>query len=84
MIIDYNKYEVIRDIRILKAMQKEGHVTFHAQTGSKICGLYDTKLFTCFYVDDTKPLFEFKGNMYGHKYFDGCFCPYVVRYNTHE
>lgn len=77
---NYEKYEVIRDIKLLKQMEKKGFVKFHHQTGTKIHGLYDRNLFTCTYVDEAHPLFEFNGNFYGQKYFDGCFCPYVVKY----
>ena len=78
--INYDKYEVVKDISLLKKMEKQGFVKFHYQTGTKIHGLYDDNLFTCVYVDEAKPLFKFNNEIYGQKYFDGCFCPYVVKY----
>lgn len=78
--INYDKYEVIRDISLLKKMEKQGFVKFHPQTGTKIHGLYDKNLFICTYVDEADPIFQYKNRVYGQKYFDGCFYPYVVEY----
>lgn len=70
---------VIRSMPLLRQMRDAGHITFHAQTGTKISGLYSHDKFTCYYVDDsTHSTWEFKGHTYSLKYFDGCFCPYVV------
>lgn len=71
--------EIVKNMNTLKAMAKKGLIELHAQTGSKIQGLYSRNSFTCYYVWDGKYKFEFKGQNYGIKYFDGCFCPYVVR-----
>ena len=71
--------QVIQNLNTLKAMARAGHINLHNQTGSKIQGLYSTKTFTCYYVDEGKGKFEYKGKTYGVKYFDGCFCPYVVQ-----
>jgi hypothetical protein len=75
------EYEVVHDIRLLKAMQKQGLIKFHHQTGTKITGLYGGKPFVCTYIDEAPVRFEFKGQIYGYKYFSGCFNPYIVRYN---
>ncbi len=69
--------KTVKNMNTLKAMQKKG-VIFCNQTGSKISGLYSNKLFTCYYVDSAPLIFEYKGNIYGEKYFDGCFYPFVV------
>jgi len=73
--------EIVKDLSALKAMAKQGLIELHAQTGSKIKGLYGGDSFTCYYVWDGKYNFEYKGAKYGIKYFDGCFCPYVVKLN---
>lgn len=68
---------IVKDLRVLKAMRKQG-VKFCDQTGEKIHGLYDKRLFTCYYVDEAPSQFIYKGKKYGQKYFDGCFMPYII------
>lgn len=76
------KYEVVKNINLLKTFQKKGFITFHLQTGTKITGLYSSEEFICCYVDDGKYKFEHRNKKYGIKYFNGCFCPYVVEYKN--
>jgi hypothetical protein len=72
--------EIVRNLNTLKAMQKHG-VKWHKQTGTKIAGLNSSKKFTCYYVDEAPSVFKYKNEWYGQKYFDGCFMPYVVKFN---
>ena len=69
--------KVVTNLNTLKAMQNYG-VVFCNDTGSQICGLYSNKKFKCYYVDSAPHKFEYKGKMYGERYVDGCFNPYVV------
>lgn len=71
--------EIVKNMATLKDMAKQGLIELHEQTGSKIRGFYSSKTFTCYYVWDGKYSFEYKGQKYGIKYFDGCFCPFVVK-----
>ena len=71
--------EIVKNLNTLKAMAKRGLVEFCDQTGFKIRGLYSRDTFTCYYVWEGKDRFEYKGQSYGIKYFDGCFYPYVVK-----
>jgi len=73
-------YKIVKNLNTLKAMQKMGFVKFCDQTGEKIHGLYDRKLFTCYYVYEAEQNFTYKGKKYGQKYFSGCFMPYVIEY----
>ena len=73
------EYEVVRNINLLKKFRDKGWVKFCRQTGMKIHGLYDRKLFTCVYVDEVPKRFTYRGDEYDEKYFDGCFYPYVIR-----
>jgi len=73
--------QTVRNLNTLKAMERAGHIKLHRQTGSKITGLYRREKFTCYYVDEGSYSFDYKGKKYGVKYFDGCFCPYVVQQN---
>ena len=70
--------KVVKNLNTLKAMAKMGFVEFCDQTGEKIKGLYSSKTFTCYYVDDANMSFQYKGKTYERKFFDGCFYPYVV------
>jgi hypothetical protein len=80
-----DNYEVVTDAKTLRLFEKLGFITFHHQTLKKITNLYGNEKFTCYYVDEGKYKFEHNGNTYGIKFFDGCFCPYVVKYlNTKE
>jgi len=72
--------ELVQDMRVLKAMERQGLIKFCNQTGCKIEGLYTHKKFTCYYIDEAKEkLFEYKGEKYMEKYFDGCFYPYIIK-----
>lgn len=71
-------FEIVNDMRLLRKFKRMNLVTFHNQTGTKITGLYSSKKFTCTYIDSAKT-FEHEGYCYQEKYFDGCFCPYLVR-----
>lgn len=77
-----DQYQIVKNMALLNAMEKEKLIKFHPQTGTKIHGLYDTKLFTCFYIDEAPSKFEFRGRIFGEKYFDGCFMPYLVEYTN--
>ena len=61
---------IIKDRRILIAMQKRGLLTLPDN------GFY--------YVDDkVESPFMYKGVKYSFKYFSGCFYPFVVRDSDH-
>ena len=78
--------EILEDIPTLKAMAKKGYIKLHNQTGKKIRGLYSSKTFICTYIsglgEGVSSPFQFKGVHYQVKYFDGCFCPYVVQIHS--
>ena len=70
--------EIIKDLRLLKRMQKNGHITLHPQTGKTVTW-YGQKS-KAWYVDDaTSYVFDFEGQRYELKYFDGCFYPFIVK-----
>ena len=72
---------LVKNLNTLKAMERKGLIKLHPQTGTKITGLYSSKYFTCYYVDEGISNFEYKGAKYQTKYFSGCFFPYVVKVN---
>lgn len=74
-------YKVVKNARLLKNMEAKGLITFAPQTLSKIQGLYSSRTFTCYYIDDA-PLSKFTYNKrtFGRMYFSGCFFPYLVEY----
>jgi len=80
--INYEKFKVVKNMNTLKAMQKMGLIEFCEQTGEKIHGLYDSHMFTCYYINEAPFTFEYKNKTFGQKYFSGCFMPYVVEYET--
>jgi hypothetical protein len=57
---------IIKDMRVLKALQKRGFVEIHEETN----------MFG--YVRDGKHSFVYKNKTYFTKYFDGCFYPFVI------
>lgn len=75
-LIDMKK-TAIRDIKLLKEFAKDGHITLHEQTGTKITGLYSKDKFTCYYVEDGKTYFCHNYRLFTVEYISGCFCPYV-------
>ena len=71
-------WEVVKDIKLIKQFARKGLVKLHPQTGTKITGLYNNQKFTCVYIDSAET-FSYNGYKYKQQYFDGCFCPYLVR-----
>jgi hypothetical protein len=76
---------VVKNMNILKAMQKAELITFCKDTGNKVGVPFSSGKRTAYYVNDYGPKannlsFEFKGNFYRVQYFDGCFHPFVVQY----
>lgn len=79
---NYKEYKMVRNMNTLKMLEKANLIKFHYQTGTKISGLYDNKLFTCYYIDSsTSTRFTYKNKSYEVKYLSGCFCPYVFLIN---
>jgi len=78
--IDRNNYKVVRNMNLLKSLERQGFIEFCAQTGTKISGLYSNKTFTCYYINEAPDQFTYKGRTFGQKYFSGCFYPYLVEY----
>ena len=72
-------YEIVRNMNVLKAMERQGLIKLHEQTGTRIESLYGNKVFTCYYIDEGLFNFEYKGETYTTKYIDGCFMPYVFK-----
>ena len=63
------EYEVIQDKRTLKALEKRGF----------ICEPRHDVFPRCDEGQNYQGSFEYKGNHYSLKYFDGCFYPYLVK-----
>jgi hypothetical protein len=73
--------ETVKNMRTLKAMAKRGLIELHSDTGTKLKNWFGGGYHTCFYVSDGQCRFEFNGQKYGVKYFDGCFNPFVVKFS---
>ena len=73
--------EIVKNMNMLKAMERAGHIVFHNQTGTLITGLYDTKKFKCYYINDGETTFKYKNKTYRTQYMSGCFYPYVIELN---
>lgn len=72
---------VVPGVETLKAMARAGLIKLHADTGKKVRH-WSGQITTAYYIDDVcagvcRP-FKFLGREYTLKYFDGCFCPFVV------
>ena len=75
----------VKDIRLLRRMEKAGFIKLHHQTGQKITGLYDKQnYFICTYIDEGRPSFVFEGWLYKTEFVSGCFNPYVFCYGKAE
>lgn len=80
-----NNYSIVKQLAILKRMQKAGFILFCKDTGTKKGAPFTTKKLTVTYVEDYGPAannssFEFEGSFYRIQYFDGCFYPFVVEF----
>jgi hypothetical protein len=68
----------VRNMAILKGMQKANLITFTTETGCKIGKSI------IYYINDrcdnVMSVFTYKGVKYTLKYFSGCFYPYVCYY----
>lgn len=70
--------KVINNVPLLRAMAKEGCITLHPDTGQKVRH-WTGQLVTATYVrGSSNSKFTYNGKKYCLKYFDGCFCPFVV------
>ena len=72
-------WEVVTDMRIMNPLIRKGLIIPADDTGTKIHGLYSSKLFTCYYIDSVPSRFTYKGYEYKQECFDGCFNPYLMR-----
>jgi hypothetical protein len=68
------------DLRVLKAMEKAGHIILHADTGQQV-GHWTGRTVKACYIDDIpkdRPRqFEFEDQQWELQYADGCFMPFV-------
>lgn len=80
--------QIIQDMKLLREMAKAGHIVLHEDTGKKVRH-WTGQMVTAYYIDGvmTNSSWKFrfrhltirgKGVDYAIKYFDGCFCPFVV------
>jgi hypothetical protein len=70
--------KIVKDLRTLKAMERRGLVTLHPDTGKVLRHPMGGKI-RCWYVDEAEFIFEYKGERYMRKFFDGCFFPFIVK-----
>lgn len=75
-----SNYRIVKNARLLKRLERLNLIKFHPQTLTKIRGLYSDERFICYYIDEAPYKFEFEDRIFGQKYFDGCFQPYLVEY----
>jgi|CXWL01.1.fsa_nt_gi hypothetical protein len=71
--------KVIQDMTVLKAMQRRGLIRFHEDTGKLVGQLFSNRKAKAYYIDGgPRTVFDYDDSRYQIKYFDGCFCPFVV------
>jgi hypothetical protein len=75
--------KIVNHLGMLKAMARSGHINLHPDTGYKVKHWTGTWVKT-YYVETGQRRFEYKGRIYGVRYFDGCYAPFVVLYETEE
>lgn len=68
-------------LSLLQGMAKAGLIVLHGDTGKQVRH-WTGRTVKALYVSDVRPgvaqPFEFRGRKYKLRYFDGCFCPFVV------
>ena len=73
-----NRRTVVPPVATLRRMAAAGLIELHADTGKKVVH-WSGSMVTAYYVESARAEpFEFEGRQYRLKYFDGCFCPFVV------
>ena len=82
------KGDVVKDMRTLRAMERQGLIIFDRNTG-KTVRHWTGLLVKAVYVDSYGPNangrpFIYNGIEYGLKYFDGCFSPFVIKNSNYE
>lgn len=61
--------KIVKNLNTLKAMERKNLIKLHKDTSK---GFY--------YIDDAiNYFFNYKNNKYKIKFFDGCFCPFVIQ-----
>lgn len=68
---------IVKDIRLLRRMEKAGLIELHPQTG-KTVSHYGLKCTAWYIRNHEKDHFEYKGKKYEIQFMSGCFYPYVV------
>jgi len=72
------KYNIITDKRLMNRMEKKGLITLHRHTGKFV--YWWNQRIKAWYIEQAPYKFDFEGQTYGYKYFDGCFNPYLIQY----
>jgi hypothetical protein len=70
--------KILRDLRLLKDMAKAGIISLHEDTG-QIVKHWSGQKVKAYYISNGPFSFEYKGELFGTRYFDGCFCPFIVK-----
>jgi len=71
---------IVRDLRTLKGMEKQGLIILHPHTGKKV--YWNGQYVKAYYIDDGVEgicRFTYKNNEYEINYDDGSFYPYVYQ-----
>lgn len=66
----------VKNLKLLEAMEKAGHITLHGQTGKRV--YWNGQYSTAWYIDDGESWFKFRNKLYYTEYYSGCFNPFVV------
>jgi len=71
---------LVNNLRVLKSLERAGHITLHAQTGTKVW--WNGQSTTAWYIGDCKSSsFEHNGHKFVVEYRSGTFAPYVYMIN---
>jgi hypothetical protein len=67
---------LVKDIKLLTKMEKDGFIVLHPQTGEKVTWYGNT--LTAWYIDEAKKrCFTYKNRKFEEVYVDGSFFPYL-------
>lgn len=74
---------IVRDIRTLRKLSKMGVLTLHEQTGLLVRSFWGGYI-RAWYINAATVFSVENVGVFREKYFDGCFCPFLVRAEIDE
>lgn len=75
--------DIVRDVRVLRKLSLLGVVTLHEHTGEIVKHVWGMPVRAA-YIDEAETFGVEGVGTFHRKYFDGCFCPFLIKARMDE